>query len=83
MVEKRKLHIELLDPRVVEVLRKMTPEQRLKRAFECTSFVLNVVRRAIQTQHPDWDKKQVTEELIRRLHFVGIGEIDWRDCCRV
>ena len=76
MPEKRELRIEVPDPMVVEILRRMTPEERIRRAFECTSFVLKVVRNVILSQHPEWDRSRITQELIRRMHFVGIGEID-------
>jgi hypothetical protein len=46
----------------IETLRRMTPAQRLQKAFELTAFSRELFLHGLRKRHPD-----LTEEEIRRL----------------
>jgi hypothetical protein len=39
----------------IEILRSMTPEQRLRKAFELTAMARELARAGVSRQHPDLD----------------------------
>lgn len=49
----------------LDILRRMTPEQRLLLAFEMSDLARDLCRARIRRQHPDWSAEQVTRELVR------------------
>jgi hypothetical protein len=59
--------VEIIDPMVVEIYRKMTPQQRLARAFGMWESAQVIVRGAVQCEHPDWTEEQVLREVANRL----------------
>lgn len=64
----RKPVIELLDPMVVDCLRKLTPAQKLAQAFSMWDFAMVVMKASIRHDHPDWSSEQIQKEIVRRLH---------------
>lgn len=63
----RKPVIEELDPMVAESLRRMTPAQRLARAFEMWDFAIEMMTSVIKHEHPEWTTEQVQREIFRRV----------------
>lgn len=59
--------IEILDPRTVESLKRMTPAERINQACRFWKSARVIVLGAIRTQHPDWTESQVLREAARRL----------------
>ncbi len=59
--------VEILDLQMVEVLRNLTPEQRLKTAFAMWESARHLIRGTIRQQHPDWTEEQVLRETASRL----------------
>jgi hypothetical protein len=55
--------------RYIEVLRKMTPEQRLKKAFELTEFAKQLFLHGLRTRHPN-----ATEVEFHRLMLEELEE---------
>lgn len=53
----------------LEILRKMTGEQRMMLAYEMSMFVRELMREGIQRDHPDWTEAQIARELLRRAFF--------------
>lgn len=49
----------------LEILRKMTGEQRIKIAFKLTDFMRRAALARIRSEHPDWSEWQVKRELLR------------------
>ena len=49
----------------LDILRRMSPEQRLQLAFEMSDLARDLCRARIQRQHPAWSAEQVTRELAR------------------
>jgi DNA-binding PadR family transcriptional regulator len=45
--------------RYVEILRRMTPEQRLKKAFELNEFGRALFRRGLERRHPELSAEEL------------------------
>ena len=57
--------------RYIEILRRMTPEQRLGKAFELTDMVRELFRAGVRDRNPDLDPatlEQRTREGLMRWH---------------
>ena len=66
-MDKREPVVEILDPIVVECLRRLSPEQRLVQAFNMWDSAVAIVRAAVRQQHPEFDEAAVLRESARRL----------------
>jgi Rv0078B-related antitoxin len=55
----------------IEVYRRMTGRQRLQIGFELYELAHEMVRCGVRQQHPEWDARQVTQEVLRRF---GLAE---------
>ena len=66
------MRIEPLHPSQIEILRRMTPEERIRRGLEWSDFVLGCVRTRIRHRHPDWADEEVELDLVRQLHGVEL-----------
>jgi len=51
----------------LEILRKMTGEQRLLLGFELHDLALRLMQDGIRNRHPEYDDRQVQQETKRRL----------------
>lgn len=49
----------------LEIFRRMTGEQRLRRALELSDFAREVSLSRIRSEHPDWSEREVKRELLR------------------
>ncbi len=61
----------------LEVLRRMTPAERLKCALRWTALTYELPRSAIRAEHPDWTPEQVDRELGRRITGIDVTKLDW------
>lgn len=59
--------VELLDPMVVEILRKMTPQERIARAAGMWRTAVVMARGCVRQENPDWTEEQVLRESARRI----------------
>ncbi|HLA85618.1 MAG TPA: hypothetical protein VJL29_12565 [Thermoguttaceae bacterium] len=59
--------IELLDPMVVEILRRKTPTERVAMALEANRTVRLRLAGHLRTAHPDWDDAAIQREIARRM----------------
>lgn len=59
--------VEIIDPMMVEVLRQLTPAQRLKTAFGMWDTACKMIRGSLRQQHPEWGEDAVLREAARRL----------------
>jgi hypothetical protein len=59
--------IEVMDPAMVEVQRRMTTWQRLAVGFGMWDYTRKRVTAAVRWQHPDWDEAAVQREIARRM----------------
>lgn len=51
----------------IEILRKMTPEQRLKKAFELSEFTRKLFMAGIRERFPDATEEEIRQIVIERL----------------
>jgi len=65
-------NIEVLDDQIIEVLKTKSPQQRLTIAFGMWSSARKQLTNYIRGQYPDWDKKQIHQEVIKRLSHGAI-----------
>lgn len=49
----------------LDILRKMTGEQRIKIAFDLTDFLRRMALSRIRAENPEWSDWQVKRELLR------------------
>ncbi len=59
--------IEILDARVVEALRAMTPVRRIALGLEANRTARLVIAGHLRTLHSDWSEDQVAAEIARRM----------------
>ena len=45
--------------RTIEIFRRMTPEQRLNRAFKLTERERQTLKRRLKAEHPEMDERQL------------------------
>lgn len=51
----------------IEILRKMTPEQRLKKAFELSEFTRKLFIQGIRKRFPDATEEEIRKIVLERL----------------
>ncbi|MDI6740382.1 MAG: hypothetical protein QME74_08475, partial [Candidatus Edwardsbacteria bacterium] len=51
----------------LEVLRKMTGEQRMRLGFELHDLSIRLMQDGIRDRHPEYDERQIQQEAARRL----------------
>jgi hypothetical protein len=49
----------------VEIFRRMTPEERLRRGLELTQACRSLMREGVRRRHPEYDEKLLREAVIR------------------
>lgn len=59
--------LEKLDPIMMEVMRRKSPEERLAIAFRLNRFARERIALDLKVQHPDWTEEEVKAELARRM----------------
>lgn len=59
--------VEILDPMIVEILRRKTPAERLAQAFHMWETATLIIRSSVRQQHLDWSEEQILQEAARRL----------------
>jgi hypothetical protein len=60
----------------IECYRRMTPQERLQVSFRLYELSRTLARQGVKYQHPDWDERQVEEEVLRRFRIAaGIPEV--------
>jgi hypothetical protein len=59
--------IEVIDDKTAEILRGMSPTQRLRSASELHEMALVVIRAGVKYAHPTWDEAAVRKEILRRV----------------
>ncbi len=53
--------------RYIEVLRRMTPEERLRKAFELSGFSRELFVKGLRKRHPDASPEEFQRILLERL----------------
>jgi hypothetical protein len=68
--EKKKLEsrqIEVVDDVMAEILRKKTPAERIQIGFNLWTSARKMLTVHLKSTHPDWDEKQISREVAKRL----------------
>ena len=63
--------IEVVDPRVADVLRAKTPAERIAMIGEARRTALLLATAGVRYQHPAWDDTQVEAEVLRRFRCAA------------
>ncbi|MBM3310644.1 MAG: hypothetical protein FJY80_03960 [Candidatus Aminicenantes bacterium] len=63
---------EVVDDRIVEIYRQMTPAARLKISFGLWRSTRTMLMNLIRAQHPDWDATMVQREAARRMSHGAV-----------
>ncbi len=67
--------VEVMDPMVVEIMRKKRPEERLAISFGMWESARVMIRGTLQQNYPDWSEEQVNQELVRRISHGEVGDV--------
>jgi hypothetical protein len=51
----------------IEVLRRMTPDQKSEAALQLWRMAVDTTRAGVALDHPDWTPEQVQREVARRI----------------
>lgn len=63
----RKIHIESLDDRVIEIVRRKTPAERIAMILDANNTARSLAAAGIRHCHPDWDERRLQAEVARRM----------------
>ena len=64
---RKPLRIELLDQRIVEILRQKTPTERVAMIFAANRTMRLRLEAHLRSRHPDWDTPTVLQEVAQRM----------------
>ncbi|MEM1304226.1 MAG: hypothetical protein AAGG46_04985 [Planctomycetota bacterium] len=73
-------NIEVVDPLVIEPLRKMSGRESLRQALASHDLGRQLVESGVRAQHPDWPDEDVKIEVLRRMHGDAVAALAIR--CR-
>lgn len=67
--------IEVLDPAIVEILKRKTPAERLAMVFAANRTMRLRLEGHLRTYHADWTDVQIQQEIARRMlgGTTGVG----------
>jgi ABC-type lipopolysaccharide export system ATPase subunit len=65
------MKVETIDSQMILVLQSKTERQRLEIAWRMWTSARNMLRRLIQSEHPNWTTEKVDHEVARRLASGG------------
>ena len=63
---------EIIDDQMAEILRRKTDVQRLRSVDGFWRSARAILRAAIVTEHPDWDRTRVNVEISKRISNEAI-----------
>ena len=59
--------LEVIDDRVVEILRKKSPAERIAIADGLWRFARDMIHANITREHPDWSEDEIRRHVARRM----------------
>ena len=65
---------EMIDDQKAEILRRKTDVQRLRSVDSFWRSARAILRAAIVTEHPDWDRHRVNIEISRRISNGAVDD---------
>lgn len=66
---------EVIDDQMAEILRRKTDLQRLRSVDGFWRSARALLRAAIVTDHPDWDRSRVNVEISRRISNGAVDDV--------
>lgn len=63
----RKIHLEWVDERVAEIVRRKTPAERIAMILDANDTARSLAAAGIRHCHPDWDERRLQAEVARRM----------------
>jgi hypothetical protein len=63
----RKIHIESVDDRVIEIVRRKTPAERIAMILDANDTARSLAAAGIRHCHPDWNEHRLQAEVARRM----------------
>jgi len=67
--------VEVMDPMVVEIMRKKKPAERLAISFGMWENARVMIRGTLEQNYPDWSEEQVNQELVRRISHGEVSDV--------
>lgn len=59
--------IEVMDDQTAEIMRRLTPQQKLTMLDELWLFGRSLTESGVRQQHPEWNEQEVQREIVRRM----------------
>jgi hypothetical protein len=72
------VNFEIIDDQMAEILRRKTDVQRLRSVDGFWRSARAILRAAVVTEHPEWDRARVDVEISRRISNGAVD--DARTC---
>lgn len=63
----RKIHVELVDDRILEIVRGKTPAERIAMILDANDTARSLAAAGIRHCHPDWNERRLQAEVARRM----------------
>jgi len=67
--------VEVIDKKMVEILRNKTPAERLAISFGMWETARLMIRGALRQQHPDWNDEMINREIARRVSHGAVDNV--------
>lgn len=64
--------IEVIDDVMAEILRRKTPAERIRIAFDIWASTRNMLINYLKNIHPEWNGEKIEREVARRLSHGAI-----------
>lgn len=59
--------VEIIDPMMVDIYRRMSPAEKLSQAFDMWDFAISLMTASIRRDRPGWSVTEIQREILRRL----------------
>ena len=67
--------VEIIDPMMVDILRKKTPEERMSIASGMWESARVMIRGVLGQEHPGWSDEAINQEIARRISHGEVKRI--------
>lgn len=67
-----KMKLEILDEKIIGILRQKSPQERLSIAFNLWKTARKFLVNHLKNTHTDWDKRKIQIEVLKRFLYGSI-----------
>jgi hypothetical protein len=71
-VRQRRICIEVVDDVMADVLRAMTPGERLRSSNGMWRSARMIIDAVLRSEHPDWSEEAIAREIARRMSHGAV-----------